>query len=599
MSDIPVPSLRRCAIYARKSTSHRLDHEINSIETQREVCAAYIRSQRFRGWVELPQRYDDGGHSGTGLERPALSRLMQDIEAGEVDLVVLYKVDRLTRSLNDFVRLIEIFDRHAVSFVSISQAFDTSDSMGRMILNVLLTFSQFEREMIADRVRDSIRSRQRHGIWPGGPPPFGYELTDHGLKVVQEEAEIVRFLFDEFLRIGTYIGTVKAARAANLCSTVKHTKAGVPRGGHQIASGLVYCVLRNPIYVGEIRGHGETYLGVHEPIISRGTWEAAKALSETRVKLPPHRKQTDHFLAGLLWDDCGRHMLLEADQWKDRRYYSYISSNAYWSQRHRLKAYRARADRLDQLVVMGVAEFLDDRRRLRSALKDLGVYGVDLDKLAALGPSAAIRLTSMSPRAMPELFAALVSRVEVGQEHLSITFRSVELRRFLLWKGSAVFRGRQADWTCSDAAYVLELAVCAVSAERWPVLDIAPRDPEAVASPDPRLVQLIQTARKAQRLIEQHREWSLKELAQAFGCRPAHFARLVRLNFLSPDIVTSILDGTHPATLTYETLIKAALPLDWSLQRRLLGFPPSVRKLPLGKTYGREVAHELTERWAS
>lgn len=159
----------RCAIYTRKSTGHRLDREANSLETQRESCSAYIRSQEYRGWVELPKRYDDGGQPGTSIDRPALAELMHDIEAGKVDTVIVYKIDRLTRSLMDFVRIIEIFDRHGISFLSISQRFDTSDSMGRMILNVLLTFSQFEHELISERIRDSMRTRKQHGLWQWGP----------------------------------------------------------------------------------------------------------------------------------------------------------------------------------------------------------------------------------------------------------------------------------------------------------------------------------------------------------------------------------------------------------------------------------------------
>ena len=200
-----IAPLKRCAIYTRKSTNQRLEHDVNSLVTQREISSAYVKSQQYKGWVELPNRYDDGGHSGSGMDRPALSQLMQDIEAGEIDVVVVYKIDRLTRSLADFVRMIEIFDRRNIALVSISQAFDTSDSMGRMILNVLLTFSQFERELIAERVRDSIRTRKRHGKMHGGLPPFGYVATPEGLKVDEPEAEIVRFIFDEFLRTRRYM----------------------------------------------------------------------------------------------------------------------------------------------------------------------------------------------------------------------------------------------------------------------------------------------------------------------------------------------------------------------------------------------------------
>ena len=202
MSDIALIAPKRCAIYTRKSTNIRLELEFNSLTTQHEICSAYVASQRYRGWIELDRRYDDGGHSGSGLERPALAVLMHDIEAGEVDTVVVYKIDRLTRSLLDFVRLIEIFDRRGVGLVSVSQAFDTSDSMGRMILNVLLTFSQFERELIAERVRDSIRTRKRHGRVHGGLAPFGYDYRVGVLVVVEAEAENVRFIYRTFLRLG-------------------------------------------------------------------------------------------------------------------------------------------------------------------------------------------------------------------------------------------------------------------------------------------------------------------------------------------------------------------------------------------------------------
>lgn len=223
-----IAPLKRCAIYTRKSTNQRLEHDVNSLVTQREISSAYVKSQQYKGWVELPNRYDDGGHSGSGMDRPALSQLMQHIEAGEIDVVVVYKIDRLTGSLADFVRMIEIFDRLNIALVSISQAFDTSDSMGLMILNVLLTFSQFERELIAERVRDSIRTRKRHGKMHGGLPPFGYVATPQGLKVDEPEAEIVRFIFDEFLRTRRYTRVMTAVRERGLCSSVKYSPRGKP-----------------------------------------------------------------------------------------------------------------------------------------------------------------------------------------------------------------------------------------------------------------------------------------------------------------------------------------------------------------------------------
>jgi site-specific DNA recombinase len=587
MSELAITSLTRCAIYTRKSTDHLLDRDVNSLATQREICSAYVKSQQYKGWTELPQHYDDGGQPGTNIDRPALSALMRDIENGLVDTVVVYKIDRLSRSLMDFVRIIEIFDGHGISLVSVSQAFDTSDSMGRMILNVLLTFSQFEHELIAERIRDGMRMRKRHGMWHGGLPPFGYVATKEGLKIVEEEAEIVRFLFDEFLKTGTYTAVSIAVHAAELRHAVKTTKHGKKRGGNVLGAGTIYNILRSPVYVGEIAGHDGTYQGQHEPIISRETWEAAKALCASRAKPLPHTKQTNHFLAGLLWDDYGRHMLLSVDWWKDRQYYYYNSSNAFWAQRERRKAYRTNADRLDQLIMACVTEFLCDRRLLRAALKTLGVHGGELDKLGSKGPVAAEHLTNTPPEALSDLFSAIVESIELGQEHVTITFRSIELRRFLQWKGVTRFRGRPSDWACSEAKYHHEVAVRAISDARTPVLNVKPRDPQASCVPDAKLVSLLQSARGALRLVEDNRERSVRDLAAELRCRPGHFSRLVRLNYLSPDIVTAILDGTQPPALTRDVLFKADLPLDWSVQRKLFGFPAPERKLDRTLLFGR------------
>lgn len=587
MSVDQISPIKRCAIYTRKSTDQRLDHDVNSLVTQRETSSAYIKSQQYRGWVELPDRYDDGGHSGSGLDRPALAKLMQDIEAGKVDAVIVYKIDRLTRSLLDFVRLIEIFDRQNITLTSISQAFDTSDSMGRMILNILLTFSQFERELISERTRDSIRTRKKHGLIHGGLPPFGYVSTADGLKIDGAEAVIVRFIFKKFLQTRRYTGAMTAVRDAGYCGSVKYTKQGEPRGGKPMSPGTVYGIIRNPIYVGEIRGKGTTYQGIHEPIISRAIWEAAQALSASRKRRPPGSKDTKHFLAGLLWDDLGRHMQLNLNWHRGKTYCAYVSTNATWSQREYRRAYRCNADNLDKLILASVCDFLCDRRRLRDALKGLGILDDELDQLSGKGKTAAKRLGNTPPDRLEELFAALLYRIEVGEEKLSICFRSLELRRFLLWDDNSAFRGRRADWPCSDARYEFEVAVCAVTAERWPSLHIKPRSNSQVAKPDKKLVDLVQRARKAQRLVDEHRDWSIDDLAYKQNCRPTFFARLIRLNYLAPDIVTAILDGTQPATLTRYIVLNSNIPTDWAIQRQLFGFPAPERQISPRQLYGR------------
>ena len=567
--------------------NHLLEREINSLVTQREICSAFITSQRYRGWVELPHRYDDGGHTGSNLDRPALASLMQHIEVGDVDVVVIYKIDRLTRSLLDFVRLVEIFDRQGIALVSISQAFDTSDSMGRMILNILLTFSQFERELIAERVRDSIRTRKRHGHMHGGLPPFGYVSTSDGLRIVDKEAEIVRFIYNEFLRTERYTAVMSAVHAAGYRSIVKYSRRGLPRGGTPLGPGTVYAILRNPMYVGEIRGHDTTYPGRHEPIISRETWDAAQALGLARKKRSPHAHETNRFLTGLLWDDLGRHMLLDIDWHGSRAYHAYTSSNAMWSQAEYRRTYRSNADRLEQLIVAAVCEFLGDRAKLRIALKGLGVHGEELARLAVKGKQAARLLEAAPVEWMKDLFAALLLGIEIGEAQVSITFRPLKLRRFLSWNGKTGFHGQPADWPCSDARFTLDIAVCAISAERWPVIHVHARDPSCTAIPNARLVDLLQRARKAQRLIEENRELPIEALARKLDCRPVFFNRLIKLNYLAPDIVSSILDGTQPESLKRDGLFKANLPTDWALQRKLFRFPAPERKPLPRQLFGR------------
>lgn len=563
---------RRCAIYTRKSTTNRLDAEMNSLATQREVCSAYIASQSYKSWVELPGRYDDGGQSGSDLDRPALAALMGDIEDGKIDVVVIYKVDRLTRSLVDFVRLIDLFDKRNITLVSISQAFDTSDSMGRMVLNILLTFSQFEREMIAERVRDSLRARKRHGKIHGGKPPFGYQVVADELVIDENEAAIVSFIFSEFLRTERYIAVQRAVEASGFRSSVKPLKKGGTRGGKPISSTIVHSVLQNPIYVGEIRGHDRNYPGRHRPIIARDTWLAAEELTRARRKTVPHAKNTNHFLAGILRDGLGRPMYLDVQRKAGKVFTFYASVDAHWSRSEYLKAYRCQATRFDELVLATLGEFLCDRSRVRPALRSLGIRGTELEGLAETGVSAAERLARTPADKVGEIVRALVCEIELGIENVSIAIRSIELRRFLEWDDHSVFHASPGDWALSEARFEFSVEVRITSAEKWPALHIRPRVGDVNASRDNGLVSLIRDARHAQQLVDAHRELAVPELAKMKRMRPSQFSRLIRVNYLAPDIVTSILDGTQPENLTRRKLLATNIPTDWGLQRRLLGF---------------------------
>ena len=281
-------SLKRCAIYTRKSSEEGLDQDFNSLEAQREACAAYILSQRHEGWRELPDRYDDGGISGGTMNRPGLARLLAYVEAGRIDVVVVYKVDRLTRALSDFAKIVEIFDAAGVSFVSVTQAFNTTSSMGRLTLNVLLSFAQFEREVTAERIRDKIAASKRKGMWMGGLPPLGYDVKDRALVINDGEAETVRMIFRRYLDLGC----VRALKAELDASGVVSKRRANGSGGQPISRGALHALLRNPVYAGETRHKGERHPGLHAAILDRATWDAVqRALDDNgggaRAGVPP------------------------------------------------------------------------------------------------------------------------------------------------------------------------------------------------------------------------------------------------------------------------------------------------------------------------
>src|SRR5947199_3351972 len=243
--DKPAKKLFRCAIYTRKSTEHNLDLEFNSLDAQREACEAYIKSQAHEGWRLVPHHYDDGAFSGASLDRPALQELLAEVRAGRIDIIVVYKVDRLTRSLADFAKLVELFDGHSVSFVSVTQQFNTTNSMGRLTLNVLLSFAQFEREVTSERIRDKIGASKRKGIWVGGNLPLGYEMKDGKIAVVEEEAELVRSIFRRYLELGSVNELLRDLRERNIRTKAKRLQTGATRGGIPFGRGALYYLLGN------------------------------------------------------------------------------------------------------------------------------------------------------------------------------------------------------------------------------------------------------------------------------------------------------------------------------------------------------------------
>jgi DNA invertase Pin-like site-specific DNA recombinase len=316
----------RCAIYTRKSTEHGLELEFNSLDAQREACEAYIKSQASEGWICLAQQYDDPAFSGGNLDRPALKRLLKDIESGLVDVIVVYKIDRLTRSLSDFAKLVEVFDAHSISFVAITQQFNTTTSMGRLTLNILLSFAQFERELASERVRDKIAASRRRGKWTGGTVPLGYDSKDKKLVINETEAKVVRTIFDRYVTLKSVPRLIEELDHKNII-TKKHLLKGKPFGGIPFNYGTIIYLLKNRIYLGETGHAGKWFAGEHEAVLDQEIFDRAQqTLKSNTIKLSKRRSESGALLTGFLYDDRGNRMSPTYAIKKGVRYPFYVST---------------------------------------------------------------------------------------------------------------------------------------------------------------------------------------------------------------------------------------------------------------------------------
>src|SRR5476649_205936 len=300
----------RCAIYTRVSTDHGLDQEFNSLDAQYDAASAYIKSQAHAGWTLIRSRYDDGGYSGGSTDRPDLQKLLDDIRARKLDAIVVYKVDRLTRSLADFAKLVELFDAHGVSFVSVTQQFNTTTSMGRLTLNVLLSFAQFEREVTSERIRDKIAASKRKGLWVGGNLPLGYEMKDGKIAIVEEEAELVRSIFRRYLELGSVNELLRDLGERNIRTKTRKLSTGATRGGIPFGRGALYWVLSNHFYIGEVKYRNEILPGEQPAIMDRALFDAVQQkLTYQWTVQSTVRNASDYLLTGLLFDDAGHRMV--------------------------------------------------------------------------------------------------------------------------------------------------------------------------------------------------------------------------------------------------------------------------------------------------
>src|SRR5689334_9313558 len=560
----------RCAIYTRKSSEEGLEQEFNSLQAQREACEAFITSQRHEGWVCLPKAYDDGGFFGATIDRPALEQLLADLTAGRVDNVVVYKIDRLTRSLADFAKIVEILDARGASFVSVTQQFNTTTSMRRLTLNVLLSFAQFEREVIGERIRDKIAASKRKGMWMGGVPPLGYRARNCKLIIVEGEAEIVRFIFRRYAELGSVRLLKDELEARSIHSKLRTSASGRISGGKPFARGALYLMLQNRIYLGQIVHNHQSYAGEHEPIVDQSLWDAVQAqlASNAAEHSDCGKTRQPSLLAGMLFDRDGNRMTPSHAGKKGTRYRYYVSGSLITKARtENSAALRIPAAEIEELVSDRVRRWLLDPgsiyKSTAARLADRSIQHQRLERAAEIGK----HWPELSMARKRAVLTALIERIEVSVDHIDIRLRPPRLDALL--DGDAA----PSQGVGEEESELLSVSVRLRRAGREIRIVIDGTDPFATAKPDARLVRLLIRARRFNAVLTQGEGIAFAALAQREGVSPSYFTRLVRLSYLAPDIAQAILDGRQPRDLTPEKLLEhSRLPLAWHAQRIALGF---------------------------
>ena len=559
----------RCAIYTRKSSEEGLEQEFNSLQAQREACEAFIDSQRHEGWVCQRAAYDDGGFSGATMDRPALQQLLADLTAGRVDTIVVYKIDRLTRSLADFAKIVEILDARGASFVSVTQQFNTTTSMGRLTLNVLLSFAQFEREVIGERIRDKIAASKKKGMWMGGVPPLGYGVQDHKLVMIGSEADTVRLIFRRYAELGSVRLLQAELEARGIRSKSWTSVSGRLVGGKPFSRGALYLMLQNRIYRGEIVHKGQFHPGEHTPIIDQPLWDAVQEqlAGNTARRQCGKRTRQSSLLAGMLFDGDGNRMTPSHAGKKSTHYRYYVSGSLITKDRTETSSgLRIPAVEIEQLVSGRVHRWLLDPGSIYKWTSGRLVDSSVQQRLLALAADIGKHWPELPIAGKRAVLAAVIERIEVSLDQIDIHLRPLRLCALLDLPATP------SQGVNDDEIELLSVPVWLRRSGREIRMVINGTDSFA-AKPDARLIRLLLRARRFNATLAQGEGVSFAALAEREGVSRSYFTRLLRLSYLAPDITQAILDGRQPSDLTAEKLLEhSRLPLAWLDQRIVLGF---------------------------
>ncbi|MDF0596900.1 recombinase family protein [Psychromarinibacter halotolerans] len=539
----------RCAIYTRKSSEDGLEQEFNSLHAQREACAAYIVSQKHEGWVALPEHYDDGGLSGGSLERPALQQLLEDTRQGRVDQIVVYKIDRLTRSLADFAKIVDILDAAGASFVSVTQSFNTATSMGRLTLNMLLSFAQFEREVTAERIRDKIAASKRKGLWMGGLVPLGYQADGRTLAIDEGEAETIQQIYDLYEKHGTVVAVRDAASDLGLRSRLRSKAGGKNTGGRPLDRGHIHHILTNPLYAGRIRHRTQVYDGAHPAIIDPARWDHIQTLLQQASARPRGQGKAARtsLLCGKVFDETGDRLTPSHSKTRAGTRLRYYISNRLVVGRaeQHPDAWRLPAEELERHVAELVGRMLAEpslpaRILVQPTADAICMLAAGLDALKAERNAAAL--------------LELVSRVEIAPATLQLALETAAIASRL---------GNDVEAMCPDLlkrSFPFQLRKRGV--ETRIILADAPLETDD---------RLICNIARAQSWFDRVRAGeTFDEIAKNSDTSKRRIQQMIGLAFLAPDIIRMVMDGNQPAGFTSDWFKRNNLPPDWHEQRAIV-----------------------------
>lgn len=562
--------IKRCAIYTRKSSEEGLEQSFNSLDAQREACESFIKSQQHEGWTVLKNHYDDGGFSGGNTERPALQTLLNDLQSGNIDVVVVYKVDRLSRSLADFVKLIELFDKHEVSFVSVTQQFNTSSSMGRLTLNVLLSFAQFEREVTSERIRDKIAASKKKGMWMGGNVPLGYDVIDKKLVVNQAEAKTVRHIYQRYIELGAVRKLKEELDAEGYLSKPRNNQQCLS-GNKPFSRGALYALLKNPLYIGKTVHQGNHFEGQHAAILDKALWETAQNLLNKNRQNHQSRNSVKEpsLFAGLIYDDNNNPMSPAHTRKGNRRYRYYVSqATLQYREKDAGSVTRISANTLETAVIKRLMQCFQTPKELLETVSHVKLSAKKQTIIVEHAKTFVDNWEDLTPGMKIDYLKLITRKIEVGCNSINMLLSRSGIKRCLL--NEVADNNKPKNNTVDEFLITIPTKLKRCGQETKLIITDKDFDEHNINS-----ATAIQHALKKaliwnQTLITGQVD-DMKELAKQENVTQRYIAHLIQLALLAPDIIESINNGNIPNNLTLEQLKKKTTH-DWDTQYALFKF---------------------------